>query len=283
MVTRGTKGTFLFLPPKPLANISPNLVHSTLTGSLPSPHPHFLKLVGLEQESSVLPGRWVRPGGGSGGGDRDAAATPTSLPTPRLPQAPLLPVSPHPFPPPLQQDWGKGARGESWPRPPPPPYKKEIDFCLEFVKSGARGPVNGAPRGAGWVELARIAQPRPQLIRPLCGPPGRPRRSSTSGPLFGLAGPRDLPFSNSRFCPRQFERKFLTDNLPQIDRFVRSDLREGSKKPPAWRLGRRLDVPPAVTPPSAPLARRPEAPRGSLIPGTGWARHFEDWSPFTHL
>lgn len=31
----------------------------------------------------------------------------------------------------------------------PSPYKKEIDFCLEFVKSGTRGPVNGAPRGAG--------------------------------------------------------------------------------------------------------------------------------------
>ena len=190
---------------------------------------------------------------------------------PRPSPSSLPPLQPHPL-----QQGGKGARGESWPQPPPPPYKKEIDFCLEFVKSGVRDPVNGAPRGAGWVELARVAQPRPQLIRPLCGPPGRPRRSSTSGPLFGLAGPRDLPFSNSRFCPRQFERKFLTDNLPQIDRFVRSDLREGSKKPPAWRLGPTLGVPPAAAPPSAPLARRPEAPRGSPIPGTCWARRFVD-------
>lgn len=30
-----------------------------------------------------------------------------------------------------------------------PEKKREIDFCLEFVKSGAVVPVNGAPRRAG--------------------------------------------------------------------------------------------------------------------------------------
>ena len=63
---------------------------------------------------------------------------------PRPSPSSLPPLQPHPL-----QQGGKGARGESWPQPPPPPYKKEIDFCLEFVKSGVRDPVNGAPRGAG--------------------------------------------------------------------------------------------------------------------------------------
>lgn len=82
--------------------------------------------------------------------------------------------------------------------------------------------------------LERCSPPRPQLIRPLCGP-RRPRRSARG--IVRPRRPRDFPFSNSAFCPAQFERKFLTDNLPQIDRFVSSDLREGSKKPPVCRLG----------------------------------------------
>lgn len=57
------------------------------------------------------------------------------------------PLQPHPLPHARAQQ--REAGEESRRPPPPPPYKKEIDFCLEFVKSGARGPVNGAPRGAG--------------------------------------------------------------------------------------------------------------------------------------
>lgn len=118
--------------------------------SLPTPTPSASTRppawAGISAPAGEAGGRKRRPEGGGGGGDgnqdgdRDGQ---TGVPLDRrLPHAPLAPAK-HNRPPTPK------ANGESWPRPPPPPYKKEVDFCLEFVKSGAPSPVNGAPRGAG--------------------------------------------------------------------------------------------------------------------------------------
>ncbi|XP_004397978.1 PREDICTED: uncharacterized protein LOC101374092 [Odobenus rosmarus divergens] len=150
-----------------------------------------------------------------------------------------------------------------------PNLKSEEAHCarsskLTFSAGWGSGPSQwGAPqRGLSGASANRSAAApiNPPFVRP-ARPPPPPQHQR---PIVRLAGPRDLPFSNSRFCPGQFERKFLTDNLPQIDRFVRNDLREGSKKPPARRLGRRrgLDVPSAAALPSAPRAGPPQTPAG---------------------
>lgn len=125
-----------------------------------------------------------------------------------------------------------------------------------------------------------MGRPAAQAARAPINPPfvRRPRRRAAAHCSASPAA--DFPFSNSRFCPGQFERKFLTDNLPQINRFVRSDLREGSKKPPACRLGHRrgavsLRVPQPRAPPrrtqslGVPPGSRPRAPP-RLPPHSPW-------------
>ena len=144
----------VFFPPKSPACASPSRVSPAFTSVRPPPHPASSRLPGLGLGSQPLPvgaAQRVRHASerGSGGGDRDAAATPASLSPLGHPRGPFCLQFLEPPKPPMRQERVAGTSGESWPRPPPPPYKKEIDFCLEFVKSGARGPVNGAPRGAG--------------------------------------------------------------------------------------------------------------------------------------
>ncbi|KAK5612604.1 hypothetical protein CRENBAI_010695 [Crenichthys baileyi] len=85
----------------------------------------------------------------------------------------------------------------------PPSLEKEIDFCLEFVRSGNQNLDNGTPHG--------------ERLRGAISNHHRPH-INTFAPHFP-PHPHAAGFAlpNSQFCPRQFERKFLTDNLPQID------------------------------------------------------------------
>ncbi|TSL47630.1 Nuclear receptor subfamily 2 group E member 1 [Bagarius yarrelli] len=74
----------------------------------------------------------------------------------------------------------------------------------------------GLPMERTRVKPSQISQPRDQLIRPLSGPSHCQHINTFTAhcpdpPAAGFSP------SNSQFCPRQLRRKFLTDNLPQID------------------------------------------------------------------
>ncbi|GAA6091081.1 uncharacterized [Tachysurus ichikawai] len=74
----------------------------------------------------------------------------------------------------------------------------------------------GLPMERTRVKPSQISQPRDQLIRPLSGPSHCQHINTFTAhcpdpPAAGFSP------SNSQFCPSQLRRKFLTDNLPQID------------------------------------------------------------------
>lgn len=74
----------------------------------------------------------------------------------------------------------------------------------------------GLPMERTRVKPSQISQPRDQLIRPLSDPShcqhiNTFRAHCPDPPAVGFSP------SNSQFCPGQLRRKFLTDNLPQID------------------------------------------------------------------
>lgn len=99
---------------------------------------------------------------------------------------------------------------------PPPSLRKRLTFVWSLWEVGIRSRTMGLPTVRGWEEPSQISQPEDWLIRPLSLPSHRPH-INTFAPIVPHPHAAGFALPNSQFCPRQFERKFLTDNLPQID------------------------------------------------------------------
>lgn len=98
----------------------------------------------------------------------------------------------------------------------PPSLRKRLTFVWSLWEVGIRSRTMGLPTVRGWEEPSQISQPEDWLIRPLSLPSHRPH-INTFAPIVPHPHAAGFALPNSQFCPRQFERKFLTDNLPQID------------------------------------------------------------------